>query len=54
MIALWVASALAGTARLGLFVGNNVGFGTDETLTHAEREARDVALGALEELFGRF
>lgn len=35
--------AQAGTVRVGLFVGNDVGFGPDEPLQHAEREARDLA-----------
>ncbi len=35
--------ASAGTVRVGLFVGNDVGFGPDERLQHAEREARDLA-----------
>lgn len=29
--------------RIGVFVGNNVGYGSDETLRAAEREARDMA-----------
>ena len=33
----------AATVRIGLFVGANVGMGTDEPLGHAEREARDLA-----------
>jgi hypothetical protein len=41
---LWlVGAALAGTARLGLFVGNNVGMGQDEPLVYAESEARNMA-----------
>jgi hypothetical protein len=48
MLALLLAlllstSAHAETVRLGLFVGNNVGFGEDAELRHAEREAKDVA-----------
>ena len=46
LMALWVlAPSLAGaaTVRVGLFVGNDVGFGPDEPLKHAEREARDLA-----------
>ncbi|MCB9741953.1 MAG: caspase family protein [Alphaproteobacteria bacterium] len=35
--------AWADTARIGLFVGNNVGFGQDEPLSWAEKEARDMA-----------
>lgn len=35
--------AEAATVRVGLFVGNDVGFGPDEPLQHAEREAKDVA-----------
>ncbi len=35
--------AEAGTVRVGLFVGNDVGFGPDEPLQHAEREAKDLA-----------
>ncbi len=34
---------MAGTVRMGLFVGNDVGFGTDEPLVYAEQEARDLA-----------
>ncbi len=37
------APAEAATVRLGLFVGNNIGFGDDEPLRHAEREAADLA-----------
>ncbi len=37
------ASALAETVRLGLFVGNNIGFGEDERLVYAEDEAHDLA-----------
>ncbi len=41
---IWLLStALAGTTRIGLFVGNNLGFGTDEPLRYAEEEARKVA-----------
>ena len=36
-------SASADTVRLGLFVGNDIGFGEDEPLRHAEREARDLS-----------
>ena len=36
-------SALADTVRVGIFVGNDIGFGQDEPLSHAEREARDMA-----------
>lgn len=36
-------SALADTVRVGIFVGNDIGFGPDEPLLHAEREARDMA-----------
>jgi len=47
LIAALVASlavpAQAATVRLGLFVGNNIGFGDDEPLRHAEREAADLA-----------
>jgi hypothetical protein len=35
--------AQAGTVRLGLFVGANIGFGEDEPLAHAEQEAHDLA-----------
>lgn len=35
--------AQAETVRLGLFVGNDLGFGEDEPLRHAENEARDMA-----------
>jgi hypothetical protein len=37
------AGASAATVRLGLFVGNDVGFGEDEPLRHAEREAKDLS-----------
>ncbi|MCB9677676.1 MAG: caspase family protein [Alphaproteobacteria bacterium] len=40
---IWVAAALAGTARLGLFVGANTGMGDEPTLSFAEGEARDMA-----------
>jgi hypothetical protein len=40
---LLATPAWAGTVRLGIFVGNDVGMGPDEPLQHAEREARDVA-----------
>lgn len=45
MMALaWLTTlALAGTTRLGIFVGNNVGFGSDEPLVYAEDEARRVS-----------
>ena len=44
MIALLlILSALADTVRIGLFVGNNVGFGEDAPLNYAESEARDMA-----------
>ena len=36
-------SAMADTVRVGIFVGNDIGFGQDEPLGHAEREARDMA-----------
>jgi hypothetical protein len=36
-------SALADTVRVGIFVGNDIGFGQDETLSHAEREAREMS-----------
>ena len=37
------AVAAASTVRVGIFVGNDIGFGEDEPLAHAEREARDMA-----------
>ena len=44
MIALLlILSAIAETVRIGLFVGNNIGFGEDEPLSYAESEARDMA-----------
>ncbi|MCP4869123.1 MAG: hypothetical protein GY898_10450 [Proteobacteria bacterium] len=43
MLTLVAGPASAGTVRLGLFVGNDAGFGEDELLRHAEREARDLA-----------
>ncbi len=44
LASLIVASPVsAGTVRLGLFVGANVGFGEDEPLGHAEQEAHDLA-----------
>ena len=44
LAALCVAlPAQAGTVRLGLFVGANVGFGEDEPLGWAEQEAHDLA-----------
>ena len=36
-------AAWAGTSRVGIFIGNDIGFGQDEPLAHAEREARDMA-----------
>lgn len=39
---IWLASALAGTARLGLFVGADVGLGDEPALSFAEGEARDM------------
>ena len=36
-------TAWARPVRVGIFVGNDVGFGEDEPLAHAEREARDLA-----------
>lgn len=35
--------SLAGTVRIGLFVGNNIGFGEDAPLEYAEKEARDFS-----------
>ncbi|MCB9744001.1 MAG: caspase family protein [Alphaproteobacteria bacterium] len=45
LVALWLlpATAAAETVRIGLFVGNNHGIGTDEPLSWAEKEARDMA-----------
>ncbi|MEN0062977.1 MAG: caspase family protein [Myxococcota bacterium] len=43
MIVLWTAAALAGTTRVGLFVGNNLGYGTDDPLVYAEEEARRMS-----------
>lgn len=44
MIALLlILSAVADTVRIGLFVGNNIGFGDDQPLSYAESEARDMA-----------
>lgn len=45
LVALLVAApaAMAETVRVGVFVGNDIGFGQDEPLSHAEREARDMA-----------
>jgi len=40
---LFALPAHAGTVRLGLFVGANIGFGEDEPLMHAEDEAHDLA-----------
>ena len=42
-VLLLAVPAQAATVRLGLFVGNNIGFGDDEPLRHAEREAEDLA-----------
>jgi len=35
--------ARAETVRVGVFIGNNIGFGEDAELTYAEQEARDMA-----------
>ncbi len=35
--------AEAKTVRIGLFIGNNLGFGEDDPLTYAEEEAKDLA-----------
>ena len=43
LLAAFASPAQAGTVRVGLFVGNDVGFGDDEPLRHAEREAKDLA-----------
>jgi len=43
LLLLLPGSGQAATVRVGLFVGNDVGFGPDEPLQHAEREARDLA-----------
>ena len=43
VLALAALPARAGTVRIGLFVGANVGFGQDETLVWAEQEAHDLA-----------
>ena len=43
ILLLLCALAAAETVRLGLFVGNNIGFGEDTPLQFAEQEARDVA-----------
>ena len=44
MMTAWLFSvAMGGTARIGLFVGNNIGFGQDEPLAYAEDEARRIA-----------
>ena len=40
---LLVLVAAADTVVMGLFVGNNIGFGEDEPLVYAEGEARDMA-----------
>ncbi|MFT6233435.1 MAG: hypothetical protein ACJAZO_003955 [Myxococcota bacterium] len=40
---IFAVSAHAGTVRMGLFVGVNVGLGDDSPLSFAEDEARDVA-----------
>lgn len=39
---LLLGIALADTVRVGLFVGNNIGFGEDEPLQYAEAEAGDM------------
>ena len=39
---LLLGIALADTVRVGLFVGNNIGFGEDEPLQYAESEAGDM------------
>ncbi|MEC8424231.1 MAG: caspase family protein, partial [Myxococcota bacterium] len=43
LLLAWAPMARAGTVRVGIFVGNDIGFGEDEPLAHAEREARDMA-----------
>lgn len=45
LLGAWLlcSSAAAETVRIGLFVGNNIGYGGDETLVYAEQEARDMA-----------
>jgi hypothetical protein len=43
LLLAWAPVARAGTVRVGIFVGNDIGFGEDEPLSHAEREARDMA-----------
>lgn len=43
IILAWVHTAVGGTVRMGVFLGNDVGLGQDEPLSHAEREARDMA-----------
>jgi hypothetical protein len=43
LLLAWAPAAWAGTVRVGIFVGNDIGFGEDEPLSHAEREARDMA-----------
>ena len=40
---LLATPATAGTLRLGIFVGNNVGLGDEVPLRHAEREAEELA-----------
>jgi len=43
--AVWLlcSPVAAETVRIGLFVGNNIGFGEDAALNYAEQEARDMA-----------
>jgi len=43
VLSLAPSTVLADTVRVGIFVGNDIGFGHDEPLSHAEREARDMA-----------
>jgi hypothetical protein len=43
LLMLTPLSAMAETVRVGIFVGNDIGFGQDEPLGHAEREAREMA-----------
>lgn len=43
LVLLGSTAAWADTVRVGIFVGNDIGFGEDEPLAHAEREARDMA-----------
>lgn len=40
---LLAAPAAAETVRVGLFVGQNIGYGPDEDLSYAEQEAREMA-----------